>query len=340
LYNLLEKLIFLISFIKISWLSEIKRVIKEFDPDIVHVHDIWLARTIIIANTNTKLVIDLHENMPAAVVEYRKSIQAGFKYLIEQYLHSHTRIIRYERAILTKYYLVLVVVEEARNRVLAQYPFTRSKVFTVENLESKQFIKAELNDNRKYYSEGFNLLYIGGFGSHRGIDTLVESMVHIKHWGLNINIYLVGARKSNPYTNYIIKLVEKCDVNEYVRIIDWISSDDVLSYIKQASVGVVPHKSNPHTDNTIPHKLYQYMISSIPVLVSNCPPLARVVEKSKSGLVFKADDSLDLAKKIRKLHNMKDNISDLGSNGYNYVMMEKHNWEEESAPKLIESYNW
>src|SRR5690606_16054350 len=73
------------------------------------------------------------------------------------------------------------------------------------------------------------------------------------------------------------------------------------SYMSQASVNVIPHQSNGHTDNTIPHKLFQGMMAGKPLLVSSSAPLKRVVEACGSGLVFEAGNPQDFADKVKQL---------------------------------------
>ena len=104
-----------------------------------------------------------------------------------------------------------------------------------------------------------------------------------------------------------------------------------------SSLCIVPHKSNEHTNNTIPHKLYQYMISQA-VLVSSSKPLARIVSKSKSGYIFEAGNSADCSKKIIEAYNNPLQLKKKSKNGYDYVVNQGHNWENESAVNLINAY--
>lgn len=321
-----------------AWYRAIKQTIAQYQPDVLHVHDIWLGRAAVAARGVQKLVLDLHENMPAAVVEYRNGYlgpQLWFRYIF----HNHTRIFAYERRLLEISCLVLTVVQEARDRVLINHPhLSADKVVNVENLESKRFIAAPGSGKAAFDKDHFSLLYIGGFGPHRGVDTLIRAMGPIKHQGRNIKLQLVGAHPSQ-YLEMLKKLIKKLDVDDYVQITSWVSASDVLANIQQADVCCVPHHSNPHTDSTIPHKLFQYMIAKRPVLVSSSPPLSRSVRQAGAGVVFAAGDSNDCAEKIMALADDPNGRSTFAENGYRYVMKQGHNWEEESAPRLIAAYD-
>ena len=81
------------------------------------------------------------------------------------------------------------------------------------------------------------------------------------------------------------------------------------------------------------------MIARRPVLVSSSAPLARTVRQAQAGLVFAAGDGGDCAEKILALADDTNGCTKFADNGYRYVMDQGHNWEEESAPRLIESYD-
>jgi glycosyltransferase involved in cell wall biosynthesis len=321
-----------------AWYSAIKQTIAQYQPDVLHVHDIWLGRVAFAAHTTQKMVMDLHENMPAAVVEYRsgyRGLQRWFRHLF----HNRPRILAYERRLLEHSDLVLAVVQEARDRILINHPhLSPEMVVNVENLESKRFVADPGSGKAAFAKDHFSVLYIGGFGPHRGVDTLIRAMTVIKQKRCNIKVQLIGAHPSQ-YLEMLKQLIKELGVESQVQITGWVPARDVLANIQQADVCCVPHHSNPHTDNTIPHKLFQYMIARRPVLVSSSAPLARTVRQAQAGLVFAAGDGGDCAEKILALADDTNGCIKFADNGYRYVMDQGHNWEEESAPRLIESYD-
>lgn len=332
-----DKVVYHTLFFSLAWYRALREVIAEVNPNAIHVHDIWLGRTALLAKGTQKTVMDLHENMPAAVVEYLKGYRGAFK-LLNLIFKNGPRIHRYERSILKGFDRTLVVVREAQERVLASHPsLPQESVVNVENLESKDFLESSDGSGEPLAADHFSVLYIGGFGPHRGIDTLIEAMGHVKRWGLNVRLHLIGA-KEGSYLRMLRELIEELDVGSHVSVVGWVPFETVLSYIRSASVGAVPHHSNPHTDNTIPHKLYQYMIASTPVLVSTSAPLARTVEAAGAGLVFQAGDAADCAERIREVYQAPDLLARCAASGYRYVMAQGHNWEEEAAPMLLEAY--
>jgi glycosyltransferase involved in cell wall biosynthesis len=107
--------------------------------------------------------------------------------------------------------------------------------------------------------------------------------------------------------------------------------------MKFSDVNIIPHKSNAHTDNTVPHKLFQSIMSGKPVLVSSSDPLKRLVNSTNSGLVFKADDPEDLANKVLLLYKNKNLCVELGKNGLKATTEGELNWDHEQH-NLIKFY--
>ena len=339
LYNrsILDRLLLSTMFYSPAWNRALKGVIREFQPDALHVHDIWLGRTVLWSKNNEKIILDLHENIPAAVLEYQKMFNWRQQIFFSVF-QSAKRMLNYEGDLLEKSDLVFTVVEEAQRRVVEDHPnLDKNKVLNIMNLESKAFLSSSRKVEPAFEKDHFSILYIGGFGPHRGIDTLIKSMSLVKKNINSIKIQLVGAKPSH-YLNQLKRLIVQLGVQKEVEITSWVDSDQVLANILQADLCCVPHNSNPHTDNTIPHKLFQYMIAKRPILVSSSTPLKRIINDSKAGLTFKAGDANDCAEKILLMAKDKNKLKDYAQNGYNYVTKAGHNWEKESALNLVSAY--
>jgi glycosyltransferase involved in cell wall biosynthesis len=107
--------------------------------------------------------------------------------------------------------------------------------------------------------------------------------------------------------------------------------------MRASCVGLVPHRSNEHTENTVPHKLFQYMMVGLPVLVSSCRPLARYVDLAGGGLVFKADDPQDFARQALALAADPALREKLGTQGRKATLEGVLNWSE-TGRHLAEGY--
>ena len=146
---------------------------------------------------------------------------------------------------------------------------------------------------------------------------------------------IVGAR--GDYASELVKFARDIGVGERVELVEWIPLEEVPTTILECDIGIIPHKKHPHTDATIPHKLFQYMLASRPVIVSNCRPLERIVNETKAGIVFESGNPSDLLEKMLRLITNPDLCLELGSNGRE-ASMGYYSWEIEGQ-KLVDLYN-
>jgi glycosyltransferase involved in cell wall biosynthesis len=151
----------------------------------------------------------------------------------------------------------------------------------------------------------------------------------------NIKLLLVGDRNEG-YRRSLERLARELGCAELVDFAGWQPQEKVWSYIEASAVCLVPHARNPHTDTTIPNKIFQYMMRERPVIVSDCPPLKRIAEDSGGGLVFPYDDPAALARAIIELSADEGRRARMGAAGRRAVM-ERYNWETTSTP-LVELY--
>ena len=57
----------------------------------------------------------------------------------------------------------------------------------------------------------------------------------------------------------------------------------------------------PHINATLANKLFEYMALALPVIVSDVPPMLRVLAETGCGLSFRSGDAADLARTIERL---------------------------------------
>lgn len=244
---------------------------------------------------------------------------------------------RIERSILHHVDKIIVVVDEAKEHYINDCGISPQKITVVMNtVELKKFDKVHVEESLiKKYKNNFVISYVGGFGSHRGIDTAIRAMPKILREIPHAKLLLIGGRDTEDKM-YLKNLCKKLKVENNVEFTGWVDFSLVPSYIALSDVCLVPHRTSGHTNTTIPHKLFQYMAMKKPVVVTNCKPLKRIVEECECGIAVPSGDYEKMADAIIKLYKNVDYAKKLGKNGRKAVE-EKYNWENE-AKKLCKLY--
>ena len=312
-------------------ISQIERFVDENAIDVLHVHDLPMVKSAIISGRRKGIpvVADLHENYPAAMQFYLTN--ANFK---GRFLNGQGRWRRYEKYCLKRIEHIIVVVDEAKDRVVNHCNVPEEKVTIVSNTEDIDYFESLGTDQGLIdsYKDYFVITYVGGFGTHRGLAVPIKAMPILAERIPNVKLLLVGGGGNKTELE---RLASDLGVSQSVEFTGWQPFDLMPSYISLSDICLVPHHSNPHTDSTIPHKIFQYMLMKKPVVVSTCKPLARIINETQAGLVFESGNSDDLARVCLELLDAGKR-KQLGENGRR-AAMEKYNWEK-TGEALVEAY--
>lgn len=343
------------------WAVALRRLLDEHDADAVHVHDLPLVRTALWATPErVPVVADLHENYPEAVRQWRRphldgDDDADLGVRVDDLFMPASRWKRIERSVLPRADRVLTVCEEAARHYHHDCRVLPARTRIVGNTVDLDEFDAGADPIEEYAdSDEFLVSYVGGFGPHRGLETAVEAVAAVDGArgadgadasdapnapddpdGPDVRLLLVGSG-ADRHREQLEALIADRGVEDRVTFTGWVDFEDVPRYAAASDVCLVPHASTPHTDTTVPHKLFQYMAVGKPVLVTDVPPLKRIVEETDSGVVVPADDGEAMGEAIAELAADPDGAARLGSNGREAVEAE-YNWRVD-ANRLVETY--
>lgn len=287
----LNALAFWTTFFHPQWARVVAHLVRERQIDALHVHDLPMVRTALVVGRRygIPVVAHLHENYPEVRRYYQSKEQPWYRRLMVTF-DTTRRWQAYERRCAQAAYRVLVVVDEAKAR-LVEAGVPAGKIAVVENTkDAGYFCELPIDEDILSEYEGeFVVSFVGWFGgAHRGLITTVKAMPMILEEIPNARLLLVG---DGPIKPLLEDIVAQQSLEKRVTFIRWQPFEKVPSFIALSTVCLVPSESNPQTEATIPHKLFQYMLIAKPVVVSSCRPLRRVVEETGAGLVFEAGNS-------------------------------------------------
>lgn len=315
------------------WGKQIYSFVKKYDIDVLHVHDLVLLGGAFQAVKKLKnkipVVSDLHENYPEALKYYKFSNTFPGNILISVPKWERTEVKWTQQAD-----YIITVIEEAVSRY-EKLGINKNKITVVANyVNSDEFLNAQNEPSiLEKFKDQFVISYLGGFDTHRGLESVIKAIPFVKESIPNFKLVLVGAGRN---LEDLKRLARELNVEDQVAFEGWQLPSTLPSYITASNLCLIPHLKTGHTDNTIPHKLFQYMLLGKPVLSTNCDPLKRIIEETNSGLIFKSNDEKDLAKKIKQAYGNPEETNQMGSNGVKAVK-EIYNWEN-TAKNLVQLY--
>jgi glycosyltransferase involved in cell wall biosynthesis len=318
----------IITFINPVWKKGIEHFIKKYDIDAIHVHDLPFVKTAyaVAKKYGIPIIADYHENFPAHI----QALSGQNLTKKERYYHSYARWAKYEENISHKVDRVIVVAEEYRQHLIKEHNVPPDNITIVQNTIDINMFDVTLKNTNEDSADEFILSYVGSYGPHRGLDVVIKAMPQVVSQIPNAKLVIVGRGTNQQELEKISKLMA---VEGSVEFYEWVPYEKLIKEFMKASIGLIPHHSSEHTDSTIPNKLFEYMYFKTPLLVSDCPPLKRIIDETKSGIVFRAGDAQDFAEKVLEIYHDPDNYGEMG----NKAVVEKYNWDVDSK-NLVDLY--
>lgn len=315
------------------WKQLIDSIIIRHAVDLIIVRDLPMAPAAIMAGKrhDIPVVFDMAEDYVAMVLDiWRARKYQGLNLIVRNpYLAKLVEKYSFKNAD-----YIFVVVEEAKG-IVAKGGGDIQHTSIVGNTPSldifHDYDEVETPDMLNIIKKHFSVIYTGGIGMGRGIQTVIDAIPHLIDTIPDFLFVIVGAGY------YVEKLKEKVDdlgVQKHVMWIGWVEHDIMYNYIKESKVGLIPHFVSDHVNTTIPNKIFDYMGFGLPIVATDAVPLKRIIEEEKCGVCFKSGDAKDLVKAILYLYQSGDG---LGNNGSNAVK-NKYNWKKDET-RLLETVN-
>ena len=298
--------------------------------DALHVHDLPYAFATTLAGRLLKLpvIFDMHEHYVAMLTS---SFQAAAYRPFRPFAFILLGLLRAEeRFACRRAHTVIVVAKEHRPRI-ESLGTPAHRLLEITNTEDTDAFTALPPDPavESAFPDDFRVLYVGGFGPHRGLQPVLRAIALVRDELPNIRLLLVGDGADRPELE---ALTDELHLRDHVTFTGFEPFAKLPSYIRNAHVCLVPHVSTPHVDTTMPNKIFQYMILARPVLVTDVAPLRRIVEDARCGLVFHQHDPQAIADAILQLRD-PDLRQRLGDNG-RAAVHDRYNWQSTVRPLL------
>jgi len=163
------------------------------------------------------------------------------------------------------------------------------------------------DDNRSR----FILLYVGNINSNKGIQVLLDSLIHIrKEFLYQIEVQLVGY--GDP--EFIESLREKIKVHQLkipINFLGIIAHDKIMSYYNKSDIYVFPSYQEGMSLS-----LLEAMGAGLPIIASNINSINCLIKSEFNGLLFEVGNASELASCIERLLEDKMLRERIGLNAY------------------------
>ena len=198
-------------------------------------------------------------------------------------------------------------------RVIHNYPFNTGD----ESIKNKYDLHSILDIPK----DKPILLYQGGVQQGRGLEKLVEAIPDFKD-GITV---FIGDGRIKPMLQ---EMVKERHLEDKVRFMDKVPVDELKYYTADAYLGfqVLNNVCFNHY-SALSNKLFEYIMSDVPVVACDFPEIKRVVEGEQVGMCIDSHNPKEIAKATNYLLENKEFYNNAKKNCK--TAKEKYNWSNE-----------
>lgn len=293
--------------------SVLKRGV-ELDADIYHLHDPELLPAgLALKRRGKRVIFDAHEDLPRQI-------------LSKPYLHPRLRS--------TTSFIAARVEHFACRRmdaVVAATPEIEKKFhkmgIRVVNANNYPII-SEFIDNKNDYNSN-EVCYVGAIVRTRGI---IESIQAISICNSNVRFTVAGNYGESNLKAVLQNMPGWSRVND----LGFLSRQEVKDVFERSLAGLVTLHPTPAFLDSLPVKMFEYMLAGLPVIASHFPLWREIVEGNECGICVDPLSPDEIAAAIDWLVENPDLARRMGENG-RVAVRERYNWEIEQR-KLFGLY--
>ena len=150
------------------------------------------------------------------------------------------------------------------------------------------------------YSNGPFLFSVGRNVKIKGFDILLKSFYHLKKRFPKLRLVIAG--KKTNYTDKLISLAVALKINGFVEFVDYITEEEKLRLISNASVFVIPSLSEGYGLNAIFARIF-----SVPTIATDTGNHKEILDGNAKAIVVKPGSVKELTRGIISLLANLDN---------------------------------
>lgn len=314
------------------WKKAISQVVAEIKPGLVINREFFLMTETapVCKKRGIPLLIDMAENYPAAIKEFATWQTNNLKKTIRNLdLPKY-----FEKWVAPKADGIIVVCDEQIPR-LANIGIKPENIGVVHN--TPNFRLFDINDTPdRSDSDKFIFFHHGMLSRDKTIDIFLEAFLQLAE-NMNIELRVAG---HGEYLDFYKSIANKYSSKDKVKFLGKYQLSELRIIAQNCDCGVLPFKYNDFNNYTIHNKIFDYLAFGLPVFVSQCEPLKRIINETNAGVIGDCS-SVESCKNaiitaIEDIIANRDTYSQNATKAYE----SKYNWsiDEQNLIKFISKF--
>ncbi|MFV9631715.1 MAG: glycosyltransferase family 4 protein [Methanosarcinales archaeon] len=281
------------------------------DCDVYHCHEPGSLFVCILLKIlrRKKLVYDAHEYFPELIAR-----NSFFPVIIRPIIE---KICLLEEKVMCIFPDIIITVDQV---LLNYYQTLSSEVVIISNYA---IINSYTEKVEKYPHH--TIVYAGALTKERGIFELIQAYEGIIEKIPDARLLIIGNFVDSVFENYIHGYIDS-KMLKGVRFTGFIPHEQVIVHLKKSVIGAIILQPVKRYKKAVPVKLFEYMMSEIPVIISDFEFNREIMQDTNCGIVVDPENIREIIKALYWLFAHPVEAKEMGKNGRKAVE-EKYNWE-------------
>jgi len=307
-------------------MKQMLRRLEAFKPDAVVAVDLEMLPVATMGKLfyNYKLIYDCHEDWPS--MESQSS----------QYLGYFTKLL--EKSLLPFVDSVITVCETLQKRFLKVGKDSHLLMTARTKKETSELTflpRSEVRKNLGFRDEEILVGFLGNL-NNKNLEMILEAFLYVQKTFPKSKLRLLILGSPDTVLNSLSEKATKMKISDWIKFHSVVPYNEVHNYIRALDLGITQYNEVPWAPLALPQKIIDYFAMGVPVLTRDFYERARLVRKSKAGLIFKGGNPKNVGNAMLGLE-ASNLLPKLRSRAKNFFL-EELCWEEQET-KLISLLN-
>lgn len=314
--------------------------IDDFKPDIIHLNNFQrqLSASVVKAaeDKNVPMVFTAHDIQaicPAiSMLDSNGNIcneclKGKYKNCIKKSCVHNSKAKSILGAIENQYYKKHKVYSEKIFHIITPSEFYKTE-FIKDGIDKEKITAIhnyiELEDYNMKTEDDNYILYFGRLAKEKGILYLLNAVSKAKKEINDIKLYIAG---TGPEEKKIKEIIKRNKLEQNVELLGFLNHNKVKEYVSKSSIVVVP---SIWYENC-PYSVLETQAIGKPIIGSNLGGIPELVKDNENGMIYKYNDTDELANKILELYKNDELKKKFSKNAKEYAKNEynKENYYKE-----------
>jgi len=284
-------------------LFRLKRIIREINPDIIHLQS----------------TIPLFSLFGIYMFRRNLILITVHGYFKEEYkIYTFLRKIFYrffcvpiEKFALSQIPYIIVLCPQLENMISK---ITRSKIFIISNGIDFNYIQKINSYGKKNFP---TIFFLGYLTKGKGVENLIKAIHSVRKKVDNVKLYIGGI---GPNMQKLKKLVQNLDLQENVIFLGYLNNKEKFSYMKSMDIFVLPSYWE-----SFPIVLLEAMACGKPIITTNVGGNPYAVQNGENGFLLQPGNWDEISEKLIYLFQNKKLMNEMGEKSLKRVS--EFDWE-------------